>query len=480
MNRLSTKYIYLLVVLSIIISVLLQIIWLSQLFKEEKRRTIGDIENIAIAVSKRTLYTSLDQKLTANSALNRFLLSPEWVDLWRGFDNAKDAALYKSFDIDHQKDSTTLDFRLVFLQHRPAHRRLPKYGMGYSAQQMDKLDSVSLTSFKRSIAAELSNLGLNAGCSFLLHPYVGVDHDTSAGLKTADFVSKRYAYNILHLHTVQLVVDSVTNLVWFKMRYYLISSVLMIALTGIAFYFILRLMISRRLYAEARVAFTSNMTHEIKTPIATVALALESISKYNLINDPVKLERYLNMGKQELQRLSHLVEKVLNLSEEGGEIKLNPVFYDVQAGLSDVIRSMELPLQQAGASCELVVSPEPCFIEGDAVHLTTVFFNLIENAIKYTISPLKLLITCSCDAEWITISFKDNGPGIPQAFQDKIFERFFRVPQPGNTHTVKGSGLGLNYVYGVIQSHKGSITLKSEEGQGCTFTIKLPASNNEF
>jgi signal transduction histidine kinase len=480
MNRLSTKYIYLLVVLSIIISVMLQIAWLSQLFREEKRRTIDDIENMATAVSKKNLYTSLDEKFTGNSALNRFFLSPEWVDIWRGFDNVKDARLYKSFDVNPQKDSTTLEFRLVFLQHRPAHRSSPKYGMGYSARQMDKLDSLSLLSFKRSIAVELSKLELNKGYFLLVHSYVGVDHNVPAELKTADFVSKRYAYNFLHLHTVQLVVDSVTNLVWFKMRYYLISSILMIALTGIAFYFILKLMISRRLYADARVAFTSNMTHEIKTPIATVALALESISKYNLINDPVKLERYLNMGKQELQRLSHLVEKVLNLSQDDGEIKLSPVFYDVQTGLSDVIRSMELPLQNAGASCELVISPEPCFIEGDAVHLTTVFFNLIENAIKYTISPLKLLITCTCDAEWITISFKDNGPGIPEAFQDKIFERFFRVPQPGNTHAVKGSGLGLNYVYGVIQSHKGTITLESEEGKGSTFIVKLPAPGNEF
>jgi signal transduction histidine kinase len=480
MNRLSTKYIYLLVVLSIIISVLLQIAWLSQLFKEEKRRTIGDIEIMATAVSKKILYISLDEKFTGNPALNRFFLSPEWVEIWHGFDHAQDASLYKSFDVNPQKDSTILDFRLVFLQHPPAHRNPPKYGMGYSARQMDKLDSLSLLSFKRAIAIELSRLELDKGYFFLVHSYVGMERNSTAGLKTADFVSKRYSYNFLHLHTAQLVVDSVTNLVWFKMRYYLISSVLMIALTGVAFYLILRLMISRRLYADARVAFSSNMTHEIKTPIATVALALESISKYNLVNDPAKLERYLHMGKQELQRLSHLVDKVLNLSQENSEIKQSSVFFDVQAGLSDVIRSMELPLQKAGALCELVVSPEPCFIEGDVVHLTTVFFNLIENAIKYTISPLKLLITCSCDTEWITISFKDNGPGIAEAYHEKVFERFFRVPQPGNTHTVKGSGLGLNYVLGIIQSHKGTITLKSEQGSGSTFIIKLPSASNEF
>lgn len=480
MNRLSTKYIYLLVVLSMIISVLLQIAWLRQLFREEKRRTINDIENMTTAISKRNLYRSLDEKFTGNVALNRFFLSPEWVDIWRGFDNAKDASLYKAFDVNPQKDSTILNFRLVFLQHRPAHRSSPKYGMGYAVRQMEKLDSLSLLDFKRSIATALGKLELNKDYFFLMHSYVQPNDVSSERLKAADFISQRYTYNLLHLRTVQLVIDSVTNQVWFKMRYYLISSILMIVLTAIAFYFILRLMISRRIYADARIAFTSNMTHEIKTPIATVALALESISKYNLINEPIKMERYLQMSKQELQRLSHLIEKILNLSQEGDEIKLSPVFYDVQAGLSDVIRSMELPLQDAGAACELVVSPEPCFIEGDAVHLTTVFFNLIENAIKYTINPLKLLITCSSDGEWITISFKDNGPGIPKAFQDKVFERFFRVPQPGNTLAVKGSGLGLNYVFGVIQSHKGTITLESEGGKGSTFTIKLPAASNEF
>jgi len=477
MKLLPAKYIYPLVVLSMLISVLLQVAWLSQLFEEEKRRTTGDIENLVTVAAKNNLFATLDEKLTGNPALNRFFLSPEWEEVWLGFDKAKDASLYKSFDINPQTDSTVLDLRFIFLQHPPEHRRSPKFNMGYSRQQMIRLDSLSLVNFKRSVIKGLDSLGLRSNYFFLTYTYV--DNSISGEPKTAGFISKRYGYNSLHLHTVQLVVNTVNNMVWLKMRYYLISSILMIALTGIAFYFILRLMISRRLYADARVAFTSNITHEIKTPIATVALALESISKYNLINDPEKLERYLNMGKQELQRLSHLVEKVLSLSQEGDKIKLSPVFYDVQAGLSDVIHSMELPLKKAGAVCELVVSPEPCFIEGDATHLTAVFFNLIENAIKYAISPLKLLITCSRDAEWITISFKDNGPGIPQIYQQKVFERFFRIPQPGNTHTVKGSGLGLNYVLGVIQSHKGTITLKSEQGLGSTFTIKLPAAKYE-
>lgn len=477
MKLLAAKYIYPLVVLSMLISIGLQAAWLNQLFKDEKQRTTEEVENLVAVSAKNNLFATLDKILTGNQTLNRFFLSPEWGEIWLGFDRAKDVSLYKSFDINPQADSTILDLHFVFLQHRPAHRSSPKFGMGYSRQQMDMLDSISLISFKRSVGKGLDSLGLRSGHYFLTFSYA--DHQVTDDPKAAGYVSKRYGYNSLHLHTAQLIVHSLNSLVCFKMRYYLISSVLMVTLTGTAFYYMLRLMISSHLYADARVAFTSNMTHEIKTPIATIALAMESISKYNLVDDPEKLERYLNMGKQELQRLSHLVEKVLALSQDDNQIKLNLVFFDVQISLSDVIRSMELPLKNARASCEMAVSPEPCFIEGDTVHLTTVFFNLIENAVKYAVNPLKLKIIVSSDRGWITIDFRDNGPGIPDVYKDKIFERFFRVPQSGNTHPIKGSGLGLNYVLGVIKSHKGSITLKSEPGSGSTFTIKLPAAKYE-
>jgi signal transduction histidine kinase len=479
MNRMSAKYVYPLVILSMLICVLLQAAWLNQLYKEEKLRTIEDMEHTIDAVTKNNIYATLDARFTGNAALNRFFLSPEWLRLWQGFEAAKDASLYKSFDINPQPDSIVLDLRLTFLKNTPIHRKSPKYAMGYSIQQMKAMDSISLIRLKRSVHAEFDRLGLHPGYFFLRHSYVGDNLQLSPVVKAADFVSKRSAYNLLHLNTIQVVVPSVAKVVWFKMRYFLLSSILMITLTGIAFYFIFKLMISSRLYADARVAFTSNMTHEIKTPIATVALALESISKYDLIKDPVKLQRYVNMGKQELQRLTHMVEKVLSLSSADGNIVLNPVFYDVQSGLKDVISSMELPLLNAGANCKLVVAAEPCFIEGDPLHLSTVFYNLIENAIKYAVAPLQLLITCRCDREWVTISFNDNGPGIPDRYKAKIFERFFRVPQPENVHPVKGSGLGLNYVLSVIESHRGTITVDSKDGLGSTFTIKLHA-NNEF
>jgi len=477
MKLLHAKYIYPLVVLSMLISVLLQLAWLRQLFGEEKRRASNDIENMVAAAAQHNILVNLDQRLAGNTALNNFLLTPEWEQIWMGFDRAKDPSLYKSFLIYPRKDSTEVRLRFVFLAHPPAHRLAPKFGLGYSPQQMRQLDSISLIKFENFVHRGLDSLHLHTNYFFFTHNFNNTN--LKAVPKNAEYVSKIYSYNTINLNTAQLVIYSFTGMVWYRMRYYLISSFFTLILSATAFYFILRLMITRRMYADARVAFTSNMTHEIKTPIATVALALESISKYELINDPEKMERYLNMGKQELQRLSHLVEKVLSLSQEDDQIKLNPVFYDVQAGLADVIHSMELPLKNAGAVCELVVSPEPCFIEGDAVHLTTVFFNLIENAIKYALDPLKLIITCSCNDDWISISFADNGPGIPEIYQQKIFERYFRIPQPGQTHPVKGSGLGLNYVFGVIQSHHGTIMLKSEMGLGSTFTIKLPGAKYE-
>jgi len=484
----QAKYIYPLVVLSILISIGLQIVWISQFFTDEKQRTSNEIEDLVAVVAQKSTFISLGHEYTNVAALNNFMLSPAWRDLYKGYSqyNTKNVVLSKVIDVEAKKDSSTVYLEFTF---KPRGQRVsaPSNFAGLSAevQRKDKkLDSLSLLKFKGTIKKSLDSLGLHSKYFVLMSApsdqgFISHDPNLDKRLKSYEFVSRRFRYSYCSRQKVQLVISSVTGLVLFKMRYYLLSSFLMVLVVAVAFYFILRLMITRRMYADSRVAFTSNMTHEIKTPIATVALALESISKYELINDPEKMERYLNMGKQELQRLSHLVEKVLSLSQEDDQIKLNPVFYDVQAGLADVIHSMELPLKNAGAVCELVVSPEPCFIEGDAVHLTTVFFNLIENAIKYALDPLKLIITCSCNDDWISISFADNGPGIPEIYQQKIFERYFRIPQPGQTHPVKGSGLGLNYVFGVIQSHHGTIMLKSEMGLGSTFTIKLPGAKYE-
>ena len=171
-----------------------------------------------------------------------------------------------------------------------------------------------------------------------------------------------------------------------------------------------------------------------------------------------------------------MIDKVLNLDQlDNGEIKLRPELYDVQKGLESVVSSMRLRNIQSGATIHYEPAEEPCFVDGDPVHLTNVFYNLIDNALKYSGINAIITVACNRDVDWIHISVKDNGPGIEKIYRTRIFERFFRVPDDPDVHNVKGSGLGLHYVNQIIVKHGGRIQLRSEIGKGSNFIIELPA-----
>jgi signal transduction histidine kinase len=149
----------------------------------------------------------------------------------------------------------------------------------------------------------------------------------------------------------------------------------------------------------------------------------------------------------------------------------------VQAGLQQVVATMQLRADDSRSLIRLTPSPEPCFVFGDPGHLENVFYNLIDNALKYAGPGMDLQIDCRAAAGQVRVSFKDNGPGIDAVYREKIFERFFRIPYGGDTHTHKGTGLGLHYTREVIQQHEGTITMNSEPGKGSIFLIILPGAS---
>lgn len=177
-----------------------------------------------------------------------------------------------------------------------------------------------------------------------------------------------------------------------------------------------------------------------------------------------------------------MIDKVLNIEQlDNGQDRLRTELLDVQSCLQEVFGSMQLQLQNAAASLNWRPMEEPCFVNGDPVHLANVFYNLLENAIKYGGKGVVLNVGCHCNGGEVQVSFKDNGPGIPMMYQDKIFDRYFRVPAgTADIHNVKGTGLGLNYVKQVVEKHGGRIRLQSGPGQGSNFIIYLPAASYEL
>lgn len=220
--------------------------------------------------------------------------------------------------------------------------------------------------------------------------------------------------------------------------------------------------------------FISNITHELKTPIATVSVALEALKNFKGIDNPQLTAEYLDIARLELNRLSLLTEKVLTTSlfdEKGIALDIAPV--DMEETISAILNSMKLVADKAQATLTFEKSGKDFVVEGSAVHLTNVIHNLLDNALKYSPQKPEVLLSLKESGSMVTIAVTDKGIGIPPEYQSRIFERFFRMPT-GDVHNIKGYGLGLSYVEQVIRRLGGTITVASVPGQGSTFTVILP------
>lgn len=258
-----------------------------------------------------------------------------------------------------------------------------------------------------------------------------------------------------------------------KITYPILISILLITLTTASFVFLYRNLLAQRRLADLKNDFISNITHELKTPIATVNVAIEALKNFNAIDNPQRTKEYLDISSSELQRLSLLVDKVLKLSLfENKEIELKKEVFDLKQLTEEVISTMQLQLQKKKVKLNFSSEGSAFIIEADKLHITSVIYNLLDNAIKYSPDQPEINMRLTEKRNTIEFSISDNGIGIPAEYKHKIFEKFFRVPH-GNTHNIKGYGLGLSYVHHVIEKHNGSIEVESDENRGCTFTVNL-------
>jgi two-component system phosphate regulon sensor histidine kinase PhoR len=220
--------------------------------------------------------------------------------------------------------------------------------------------------------------------------------------------------------------------------------------------------------------FIGNMTHELKTPISTIALSAEVLSDPAIAQEPERLREYARIIRSENERLRTQVERVLQLStldKDNLRMKQEPVdMHQVARAAAD---SIKLPAQERGMHVELRLDAARATVTGDRVHLANAVFNLLDNAVKYGRPSTAIEIRTSSRGPELLLSVKDQGIGIRKEDQRHVFERFFRV-HTGNVHDVKGFGLGLHYVQQIAYAHGGGVSVQSELGQGSTFTLSLP------
>jgi signal transduction histidine kinase len=224
--------------------------------------------------------------------------------------------------------------------------------------------------------------------------------------------------------------------------------------------------------------FINNMTHEFKTPVASISLATQMMKNEKILADPAKILRYSGIIEEENKRLSGHIENVLQVARyDKGEFALNITDINLTELLNDICDSLQLRIQNENGELTREFNAQRDTIMGDKSHITNVFFNVIENAIKYRRDEsLHIKVATRSNDRGVYIAITDDGIGISKENQKMIFEKFYRVPT-GNIHNVKGFGLGLSYVKIIIDAHWGSIKVDSEPGKGSTFEIFLPFSS---
>ena len=279
-------------------------------------------------------------------------------------------------------------------------------------------------------------------------------------------LSKAYGY--------QAAFSNPTSYLLGRMKLPISMAFLLLAFITAAFVFLYFNLRQQQRLAITRDEFIGNMTHELKTPIATVQVAVEALRHFNALDDPQKTKEYLDISAIELQRLSMLVDKVLKLSLfENRAIELNRHTIDLHQLAAEVIAGMKLQFEKTGAVVQLTAAGNNFPVSADRMHMASALSNLLDNALKYSPSRPVITVHLSRQEDLITMAVSDNGIGIPAAYIGRVFEKFFRVPS-GDHHNIKGYGLGLSYVQHIVTRHNGSISVQSKEGKGSTFTINLP------
>jgi signal transduction histidine kinase len=263
---------------------------------------------------------------------------------------------------------------------------------------------------------------------------------------------------------------------------YLLDGIWVVLLFSIAFTvliiwgfaYTLKVVLRQKKLADIKNDFINNMTHEFKTPIATIAIANESMRDPRIYQVPEKLEFYNNIIRDENQRMLRQVETVLQMAQiDKGEVKLKMEDTDLNDLVETAVSSMSLTVEQRGGKINVKNEAVQTTILADPTHILNVLINILDNANKYSPDSPVIDVKVYNGPESVIISISDKGIGMSKEVLKKIFDTFYRATS-GNIHDIKGFGLGLSYVKAILTEHQGTIEVESEPLKGSTFTINLP------
>lgn len=439
--------------------------------KSDMRVIVSNIKNkIKIDTLKWEGHSGIDKKIkfvsdsvqsttiikTGNGDTNKVIIHSESINFNHTKNKAKELeTLFLKMALRSSDQSRTVQERINFKQVKQfVNEELLKRGIHlqpsiYISSRLTDTSKVKL--FFSNHSSEKQNFYNKSFVSLPLYPY--------------EPESKNIVLEVGFTSTISFVIKQMAGL--------LVLSLFITLLIAYVMIYTFRRMLSQEKLNQIKNDFVNNMTHELKTPIATMSLALDAISNKAIKNDERKFENYTHILKEENKKLNNHVEQVLQLALlESGKLALNKLAVDLNLLIKKSIQTHQLQIEEKKAKV-MYEGEENAIVNADEFHMQNLFNNIIDNALKYSANECIVKIKLQKRDNSVIISIADNGPGIDTHLHEKIFEKFFRV-QGGNLHDVKGFGIGLSYVKSVIEAHNGNITLKSDIGKGSEFIINFP------
>jgi two-component system phosphate regulon sensor histidine kinase PhoR len=445
MKRLFTL-ITILITLSLIGIIVLQLSWIknSLLLKEDQT-----IQAIDAAVYE------LSQDLIEEKSRLPTLISPKMIQDWP-----------KERLLDLFKVPTIAERYTAFKMQDKIRKSLERHGLKKTSFEFAIVNAVnSLTfemqsgNFERAYEHALEDTANNRIYYLDITPLPGSETES-----------------LVPSESVVVVFPEIQNFIFSSLGWMIAGAILFTLIILAAFYITVRALLRQKKLSEIKSDFINNMTHELKTPLATISLAVDAIRNPKVVNDPEKLHYFSNIIKDENKRMNKQVETILQAALlDKQEVQLRLKELNVHNILAHVADNFKLQMDERKG--KLVIEPEAQndLIEGDDVHITNMLSNLVDNAIKYSKEDVPPVITISTMnyGKYLRVRIEDNGIGMNKETVSRIFEKFYRA-HTGNIHNVKGFGLGLSYVRTMVDAHHGKIKVESVPGKGSVFTVDLP------
>lgn len=454
---------------SIILLLVLQAFWLQKVYRDERE----GFEKETITLFRSTLFQMNDSLLEKSivpmwgDSQSLARINPKDIDsvkittgAVRLKKNTRDTA-----SLVHIFVSSTGDSLSRYLKPMASKIREHRFPQQRSFTIQLRGDSLRKADVEKKYKTELAEIGIKH--SFSIIPMKPLPFARRQVMPDQDIImTPSGGFQLTFADPFWLIMKKITPQILF--------SVFLTLLTIGSFVILFRSLRMQQRLMALKNDFISNITHELKTPVTTVGVAIEALKNFNGLENPKLTSEYLDIAQNELNRLTILTDKILKTAifeNKGVDYTSEPVAMDRLT--EQVLNSMRLVFDKQQARIEFDKKGSDFGIMGGSVHLTSVVYNLLDNALKYSPVSPNILVTLTENAHHVVLSVQDNGIGIAPEYKNKVFEKFFRVPT-GDVHNIKGYGLGLSYVQSVVKSHKGMITVTSEPGKGSVFTVTLP------